>query len=139
MNPWKIIGWIVLALLVLMLWSCGTSFSRRSAERAAPPAPESQAQHAVRVVTVECTSRGRDLAEVTVINAGATTIEYAKAFAQFKDKAGNVVSARDSYFTPTSIPPGATASARVYSNGSGADTCELATIQDGDGLAVNMQ
>jgi hypothetical protein len=146
MNPWKIIGWIVLVCLVLMLGFCGLVLygigsstnsdsiqSSTSPSRAAPT-------YSVKIVSVECRdNHGRNRADITVTNTGSTSIPYTKVFVQFQDRSGAVLSAQDSYLRPHDIPPGATASATVYSSGGGASTCGVVAIQDGDGNAVQVQ
>jgi|SRR5690606_6919843 hypothetical protein len=146
MNPWKIIGWIVLVCLILMLGFCGlvlygvgsstNSPSSQSSASTAAPAPT----YSVRVVSVECQDNyGRNRADVTVTNTGSSTIPYTKVFVQFKDSSGSILSAQDGYLRPHDIPPGSTASATVYSSGGGASTCEVVALQDGDGNAVQVQ
>lgn len=145
MNPWKIIGWIVLAFMGLVLYACvkvaanlapvdgGSAVNTPTRVAAAAPS------YTVKVVSVECDASGRDRADITVQNTGTATIPYAKAFAEFTSKSGGVDSAQDSYFRPHDIPPGARASATVYSNGSGSHKCGLVRIQDGDGNQVTLQ
>jgi hypothetical protein len=146
MNPWKIIGWIILACLILMLGFCGLVLYGVGSSTKSPPSQGSASSvapapdYSVRVVSVECQNNyGRNRANVTVTNTGSSTIPYTKVFVQFKDGSGAVLSAQDGYLRPHDIPPGATASATVYSSGGGASTCDVAAIQDGDGNAVQMQ
>ena len=146
MNPWKIIGWIVLAGIALMLTFCAAVLYRvgdaqNSSAQATPAASSPEApSHSVKVVSVECQDNyGRNRADVTVTNIGITTIPYAKVFVQFKDDAGNVLSAQDGYLNPHDISPGATASATVYSSGGGSKSCSVVAVQDKDGNAVALQ
>lgn len=149
MNPWKIIGWIVLGGMVLMLTLCGlvvvgVSSSgdgprSTSSSGSSPPAATAPA-YAARVDSFECEERaGRTRADMTITNTGAIAIPYAKAFVEFS-KGGQVTSADDTYFSPSTIPPGARASATFYSGrGSDADTCSPKAVQDGDGYPVLIQ
>lgn len=146
MNPWKIIGWIVLAGIVLMLTFCAAVLYRvgdakKSSAQVIPEASSGDTpSHSVKVVSVECQDNyGRNRADITVTNVGITTIPYTKVFVQFKDGAGSVLSAQDGYLNPHDIPPGATASATVYSGGGGSKSCGVVAIQDKDGNAVALQ
>lgn len=146
MNPWKIIGWILLVLLLLMLTFCGVVCHKFSQtyEQSNSQGPSKQPisakhEYAFQTVSVECTSpAGRDKADVTIRNVGNSEVQYAKVFVSFFND-GNVVSAQDSYLRPTSIPPGATASATVYSSGGGADSCAPTAFQDSDGNPIKIR
>lgn len=149
MNPWKIIGWIVLGGILLMLAFCGlvivvassTGDTARTAAGTSSISPPAAAPaYSVRVESFECEKGGgRTRADMTITNTGQIAIPYAKAYFEFS-KAGQVTSANDSYFRPTTIPPGARASATVYSgSGSDADTCTPKAIQDRDGYPVTIQ
>jgi len=116
----------------------GTRFDSGTAHSAVPQSNRVPNSYRLFVVSVECTSRGRDRADITVRNDGNTPMRFAKAFAVFKNKSGEVMSAQDSFFHPTDIPPGATASADVYSNGSGAYSCALLSVQDNNGIAAQL-
>lgn len=143
MNPWKIIGWIVLAFLVVSFGLCGLGMfgAARNQEGATaekrPTLGRSTPTYSVHVEKVECVSRGRDKAEVTITNNGPA-IPYAKAYFEFVKKDGTVAAASDSYFSPTTVPSGARASADSYSSGSGSHQCRLVRIQDGDGNPVTL-
>jgi len=151
MNPWKIIGWIVLVLMVLFLAFCslvlyraGDAMNKADRSMPIPAQANTSASSAttlplsVQVVSFECIARpGRDKAEMTVRNTGATTISFTKLFVEFKNSDGSIASASNSYFSPHDIPPGSVASTTVYSNGGGARTCEPSAIQDRDGRPVS--
>lgn len=148
MNPWKIVGWIVLVILILFLATCGLflyGVGKAGADRqvnggasgptaSAAPAP----RHTLQVVSINCSGDGRDRADITVRNVGTTTLSFAKAYVEFKDEAGKVIAANDSYFSPHDIPPGSIASADVYSSGSGAHKCGLTAVQDRDGAPATL-
>ena len=141
-SPWTIIGWILLVFLLLFVYSCYRAVSNNVAEARGSTDTLSTAasapQYSVQVISTECTGNyGRDRAEITVRNTGAS-IPFAKGFVQFVDGAGALLSAQDSYFSPSTIPAGATASVTVYSSGGGAARCGLTTIQDGDGNPVTI-
>jgi hypothetical protein len=134
---------VVAGLCLFLLYSCVSAFGGRSSGSTGAAttgsAPASQS-YKVTVVSVNCRSDyGRDRADITVRNTGTETIPYAKAFVEFTTDGGKVVSADDSYFSPTDIPPGATASATVYAGGGGADKCGMTAIQDGDGNQVSRE
>lgn len=146
MSPWKIIGWIVLVGLMAALAFCASVLYRVGSTQNSPswlgssPSPQQRPIYSVKVVSVECRDNyGRNRADVTVTNTGSTTIPYAKVFVQFNDGSGKVLSAQDNYLSPHDIPPGAAASATVYSSGGGSKTCGLVGVQDGDGNAVVLQ
>jgi hypothetical protein len=146
-NPWKIIGWIVLGLLLLSLIFCGgmcalvvgpsvqQGIERGQSKLDTPAALESRSPYSVRVVSVTCESRHANSAEVAIDNNGAE-IPYAKAYVEFLDSNGKVIAAEDSYFRPSTIPRGSRASAHIYSRSTGAESCRLERIQDGDGNPV---
>jgi len=143
-SPWRIIGWIVLAILVLSLAFCGYVCVRvadNSQPGSAPLAsdlPPAAPHYQVSVISVVCENEYRDKARVTVRNTGMNAIPYAKLFVEFRDAQDKVVSADDSYFSPTTIPVNATASATVYSHGPAAKTCAPSEMQDRDGNPVVM-
>ena len=146
MNPWKIIGWIVLAFMLYAMYSCGTAINDAERRRDAGGADTSAATalaapaYVVEVISVECDdNHGRNRADITVLNTGRDAIPYAKVFFQFTDAAGKVLWAEDSYFSPTDIPPGAMASATLYADGGGSANCGPTAMQDGDGNRVIMR
>ncbi len=124
----------LLALVYAMLTGrCG-----RLPETASVPAPSiaPPRQLAAKVISIDCDGRnGMTVMKVTVQNTGADPIPYAKVFADFPTRAGDVVS-EDSYFSPTEIPAGARASADLYVRRSDVTSCQVRTVQDGDGTAV---
>ena len=146
MNPWKIIGWIVLGFIVLVVGFCGLGIfgaamrdvnersSRPKVE--AKPAPSGLA-YAVRVVKVDCSGRSIDQARVTIENRG-DEIPFAKVFVEFINKDGSIAAAEDSFFSPSTIPRGARASATAYSRGTHAERCRVTGIQDGEGNSVTL-
>lgn len=145
MNPWKIIGWIVLGFLVLVMFSCYRAFAPRSAEQEArhqaakvaalqraeaqrPPPPV----YEFTITGVKCEPRGSYvLMGVSGRNTGRLTIPYAKFYASV----GGIPD--DTYFRPTDIPPGSLASAEVMVRSQG--ECKFVGIQDGDGIPVKIQ
>jgi len=120
----------------------GSASAIGSSAQSTPSTPQqvSAPGYTVNVVSVECRDNyGRNRADITVTNTGSTTIPFAKVFVQFKDRSGNVLSAQDGYLSPHDVPPGATASATVYSSRGGAETCGVTSLQDRDGNAVQLQ
>ena len=141
MNPWKIIGWIVLAFIALLLYSCfrvmGGMADTESPKPAQATSQEPAPDYRLTVVSSTCRNDyGRDRAEITVRNTGQVAIPFAKVFVEFRDKANKTIAARDTYFSPTTIPAGSTASATAYSGGGGADSCGPTSMQDGDGRPI---
>lgn len=163
-NPWMIIGWIFLAIIILPLAMCtgalvlgvgGKSYSdyrEKAKQTAASPATTSSAAPAtstqpsptyqVHSEGVDCAPVGSGsmgVARVTVTNTGNTAIPFAKAFFKLEAKDGTVLDRRDSYFSPSTIPPGSKASADVYfRNPPRGSACAIDSIQDGKGMPVTV-
>jgi len=145
MNPWKIIGWIVLGFLILLMFSCYRAFAPRSAEQEARyqeavaaserrveaqrPAPP---RYEFTVTGIKCETRGSyTLMGISGRNTGSTTIPYTKFYASI----GGLP--EDTYFSPHTIPPGALASAEVMSRTHG--ECKFVGIQAGNGAPVSIE
>ena len=123
-NPWKIIGWIVLGFFLLWMWSCmktvaemDTSGGLTSSGTASagstldPPPTKDQAK------VTDADEGGRySNAVLTLSNTATTAIPFAQAFFEFTDDGGKVVATGDSFFSPSTIPPGSTASTSVYAS-----------------------
>lgn len=147
-SPWTVIGWIVLILFCLVLYSC-VKTAMRIADAAAPNGDYSGLTEAaaptknyqVKVIDSGCeeTSSGRyTRIRATVENTGTETIPFGKAFFEAYDKAGTVIEAKDSYFSPTDIPPGARASADVMLRGD-VVRCAFVGMQGSGGERVSLQ
>lgn len=142
MNPWKILGWVILVFFFVALAFCGLVCVRvasdmpPSSSHPAPSAAPSASSRNVPVYHVDIQSftceekYGRVEAAVTVRNSGGNEIPFAKAFF----KVGT--SSFDGYFSPSSIPPGALASVSRSTRDTG--DCSLAGIQDGGGNSVTI-
>ena len=146
MNPWKIIGWIVLGFIVLVVGFCGLGIfgaamrdvnTSSGTTRASEPRKPSGLAYAAHVVDLNCSGRTIDRAQVTIENRG-DEIPFAKVFVEFLNKDGSIAAAEDSYFSPSTVPRGSRASATVYSNGARAESCRVTGIQDGDGNRVTL-
>jgi hypothetical protein len=135
MNMGKLAGFAILVGLVALFFLRNTA---REKQQFATMAPSAAVAYSVRVVDLKCEGAGVDSARVTVENMGAE-IPYAKAYVDFIAENGVIVASKDSYFSPSTIPSGARASARLYSRGPNAASCKLARIQDGNGNAVNLE
>lgn len=144
MNPWKLIGWIVLALVLLLLSYCAVFIYSVGKSQDADPVKQAQRampEYRVKIISVTCEDNyGRNKATITVQNTGNMAIPDAKVFMNFQDGNGSVLSTDDSYFRPSSIPPGSLSSAKTYAaEGSPqADKCAPAAIQDGAGNPVSI-
>jgi hypothetical protein len=86
-------------------------------------------------ISMECTDRK---ITVTVRNTGSREISFAKGFLQSHDKSGKVLESKDSYFSPTDIPPGSVASVDVYLNSNSHKSCSMLEMQDLSGQRVNV-
>lgn len=146
MNPWKIIGWIVLGFIVLVVGFCGLGIfgavmsdldKETGSAQPSVNTPSPSPAYTVHVVNLDCSSRSIDRAQVTIENRGGE-IPFAKVFIEFLNKDGSIAAAEDSYFSPSTIPPSARASASVYSRGTRAHSCRVIRIQDGDGNPVDL-
>lgn len=138
MNPWKIIGWIVLVGMLLSLTFCGLVCVRVAADMDGPKAngasPNSSAaspDYRVEVLSLSCEERGNmTKVGVTVRNSGGLEIPFAKAFFRVGTQS------EDSYFSPSTVPAGSLASADSYVRSPG--DCRLLMIQDGKGNQVRL-
>ena len=122
-NPWKIIGWIVLGFFLLWMYSCMKTVSNMDvgAPSSASATSGSGADLAgpsyeLAIVSVACEGGRYSKADITVRNTGTSAIPFAQAFFEFTDDAGKVVATGDSFFSPSTIPPGSTASTSVYAS-----------------------
>lgn len=135
-SPWTIIGWIFVLLLVLFLGTCAlfmknyADATQRDVDSTSASASAAPA-YSVHVEGFECDVReSGTVARVTIRNTGSTEIPYAKAFFRFDQK---IV---DTYFSPSSIPPGALASADGYARSR--VSCGGFTVQAQGGAPVSV-
>jgi hypothetical protein len=141
MNPWKIIGWIVLGFIVLVLLFCGLGIFGSAWKRGQAKLDDgstAEPAHNVSVVSLDCSGSPIDSAKVTIINNGPE-LRFAKVYVEFVDGGGRVAAAEDSFLRPTTIPTGSRASATVYSRATRAGKCRVAEIQDRDGNRIGMR
>lgn len=135
MNPWRIIGWIFLAFMVLMMYACYEGFRPRTEQEVAAQQRQVEASRPSYEFTVssfECLTRaGWTEAKVTGRNTGSTDIPYAMVFVEIAGIAD------DTYFSPTKIPVGSLASASPAVQASG--DCKLIGMQDGRGNPVTIR
>jgi hypothetical protein len=145
-SPWRIIGWIFLSLTLLWLGACFFALSDLDSGSASigggaenRSRVESRPEYALSIVWFSCNSEHLPRGEITVRNTGNMSVPYAKAFVEFTDVSGKVVSSGDSYFSPSTIPVGSTASATVYGNPRvDFAKCGPSTVQDGGGNPVRL-
>lgn len=144
-SPWTVIGWIVLAFFALFIYSC-TKMAMNMADAAsgstsASPLTGAAAKlYAVKVIDSGCqdsASGAYTQIRATVENTGTETIPFAKAFFEAYAKDGRLIEAKDTYFSPTNIPPGARASADVMLSGA-VHTCSFARMQGSGGAPVSI-
>lgn len=91
--------------------------------------PHTEVVHRAQVQSFTCkASHGGTRASVVVQNTGADPIPHAKVFFRIGDQ---IV---DTYLSPSTIPPGALASADRMAKPPG--PCQLVALQDGRGNAV---
>lgn len=135
MNPWKIIGWIVLGFMVLLMYSCYQVMRPRTQAEIVSQQRAAEAARPVYEFTVQsftCESRGSyTTPRITGRNTGNTTIPYAKIFVTVGE------AAEDTYFSPTDIPPGSIASADPMVRAHG--RCSISGMQDGYGNPVTLR
>lgn len=146
-SPWTIIGWIVLAMLALFLYTCtraAMNLAEATSGTSSYTSPSGGAQaaksYSVKIIDSGCSesASGRyTVIRATVENTGTETIPFAKAFFEAYDKSGAIIEAKDSYFSPSDIPPGARASADVMLEGDIA-RCGLVRMQGSGGASVTM-
>lgn|GEM_PF-5905081 len=130
MKPWNIIGWVVLAAIIVYLGKpfleSYNSYSARAAGREAP-AP------IVKVTDLRCdTNYDRFNGRISVVNEGPGEVSFARAFVVAGD-------ARvDAMFMPLKIPPGSTAVATWADPTMPTGSCTIETIQDADGRRLRV-
>lgn len=139
MNAGKAAGFaILLALAALFVLRPPKAAKTNQSPASFQDAQSSHApSYLVDVIDLACGGVGIDGAKVTIENQGQE-IPFAKAFVDFLAADGTVVGAADAYFSPSTIPENARASARLYSRGTRAETCRLSRIQDGNGRRVDL-
>lgn len=137
-----VLGWIGLLAVIFVGWSCMRAMDRSDSGSAssslAESSPVAGPSYELEVVDLACSESGSYAkAKVTVRNTGTTAIPYAKAFFEWRSTSGQIAGTDDTYFSPSTIPPGATASAAAMNRDVTAwETCRLSTVQDRDGNAV---
>ena len=150
-NPWMIIGWIILAIVLLIIGSCvamvavvGNAMDKAdSAQPAAPTAsygqpvaetPAAQPIYKVQVVGFSCSENyGRTKAEISFQNIGAYNMEFAQVLVKF---GGNAT--KQSYLQPTEFRAGSTASATVYAPEGYSGNCAIVSVQGRDGIPAEI-
>lgn len=142
MNPWKIIGWIVLAFIVLVLYSCGKAASELSSARsgsgaetasypapsAAQPSPPDLTADLISFACEESASGRYTRAEITIRNTSLNPLKFPEAYVAV---AGRVETAP---FTPFEVPAGSLANASIMSQAKG--DCVLQAVQDHSGTPI---
>lgn len=134
MNPWKIIGWIVLVLLLMSLYRCYEVFRPRSGEevqQAQVRAEQARPRHEFTIDSFTCeqvytTTR----VKVSGRNTGATTIEFAEIFFMVGDES------LSPFFNPHDIPAGSIATAKHIARRHG--DCRIVGMQDRHGNPVTL-
>lgn len=134
-NPWNIIGWVLLALLLIWLYGL-VKVQMRAREIEAygvsdlPAYAAPAVKHFVKQISIEC---GDGKMKATIENVGSYPLKFGKGFFQAYDRLGKVVYSGDSYFTPSEIPPGSMSSVDVYFSSIAYEKCALVSVQDNDG------
>jgi hypothetical protein len=147
-SPWTIIGWLVLAFMALVVYSCtktAMNLAEVNSTSSYSPTSTNGRTNAVKSYTVKVIDNGCQesasgrytTVRATVENTGTETIPFAKAFFEGHDRNGALVEAKDSYFSPSDIPPGARASADVSLRGEFA-SCGMVKMQGSNGSAVSL-
>lgn len=135
---WLLIGALVVGAVYFTANPPASSVGSES-QAAAHSEATIEPTYSVNVLGVDCEASAGvvSMARVTISNTGAA-IPFAKAYVSFRDKSGARLSSGDSYFSPTKVPPGATATATIYGENAKIHSCRLDRIQDGDGNEVVM-
>jgi phosphate/sulfate permease len=146
-NPWMVIGWIILAVVLLPIAGCivamifGVSGSQyqeyldkveaTKTSQPAVPAPAAPIME-ITIESFRCEQRGDDTrAEITVRNSGPGAITLPKVFFDFDGKQ------EDALFDPVTIPAGSRATAFARHNGLA--NCVVVSAQDIDGRIINIR
>lgn len=138
MNPWKIIGWIVLALMLLSLTFCGLVCVRVASNTSAPqtgtPGPGNPAGIArLYKRSISCDPHyGLPRADVVFENDGGVDLEFAKAYVSFGGKI------REGYIRPTTLPRGSLGTVTIYGVEGGSADCRLERVQDRSGNRIQV-
>lgn len=132
MNPWKIIGWILLVFMLLSLTFCGlvcVRVAKNSPQYKAANDPNYRPQ--LTLISTSCdANHGRPRADIAVRNSGTVELEFAKAFISF----GGTV--HDSYISPSTLPVGSTGTITAYANSGESANCRLDSVQDRSGQRI---
>lgn len=138
-SPWTIIGWVIVAFVALLAYSCVQVFKATTNPRdpweapklstAAPPLPPAPME--LTIESFRCEQRGDDTrAEITVRNSGPGPITMPKVFFDFEGQQ------EDSLFDPITIPTGARATA--FARHQGHTNCVIVSAQDSEGRQINL-
>jgi hypothetical protein len=133
-NPWKIIGWIVLALMLCSLTFCGlvcVNIGNRQVGAAVADIPGRPAQLYLKSISCD-PNHGRPRADLTFENTGGGEIRYPKAYVSFGGKI------HDSYIHPNILLRSSLGTATVYANEGDAASCRLDRVQDNDGVRIQV-
>ena len=143
MNPWKIIGWIVLALMLVSLTFCGlvcvrvaqTDTSKLGGAtrtgKAAPGNPHGNARLYLKSITCDA-NYGRPRADLVFENNGGVDLEYAQAYVSFGGKI------HEGFINPTKLPQGSLGTITVYGAQGESAACVLERVQDRDGDRIQV-
>lgn len=142
-NPWRIIGWIVLGFLLLLMYSCYQAFKPKTyAEQAREDAQrlENRVQAAaaqprgeLTITDFTCEAGRGEYTTMTVraTNTGPVAIPFAKLYARI----GNAP--EEAYFMPTEVQVGSIVSATLMRREGG--DCKIVGAQDRSGRAIDMK
>lgn len=115
MNPWKAIGWIVLAILLLSLTFCGMVCVRVANNVDSPEQTNSRKQTqpeqeptTLRITEFQCTRTkgGMSVVEGYAVNDGPTELRYTELKATLTDKQGTLVGYASGHLELAPIPVG---------------------------------
>lgn len=104
MNPWKIIGWIVLGFMLLVMYGCFRVFSRVGEAPSSSQSPAvgiSEPSPRLRVEELHCTASpsGMAIIEGAMQNVGDAELGYTSIRFKLTDKAGAFVAYVDGYLS----------------------------------------
>lgn len=138
-SPWTIIGWILLAFFVLVIYGCYQTFkpggplsNTGPLDANLQPTPRPTVNYVVSLDSWTCEERhGYTIAKIAIQNKTSVPLEFAKAYFVI----GGVT--EETYLHPTTIPSGAMATAESMRQVVAAE-CVLKGIQGRNGEPVRI-
>ena len=149
-NPWMIIGWVIVAFMVLWLGSCvlffgavGSAMNSKNDNQESSSGgegiEETESHPEVKVIAFECgtTDSGQYVkAKLTLHNTSNQNLSFSKAMFEFLDKDMKVLGVEEQYFS--TLPAGSKGTAeRMFNRPNGVEKCTY-SVQDRRGRGIRL-